>query len=593
MKMLRGVITALREAWRLAKPYFRSEEKWRAFGLLAVVMLLNLIVVYGQVLNTYWFKYAYNALQQKNASAFWKLAVTYMHVPEFPYWIPGFLGIGVLLTVASTYATYLQQLLQIRWWQWLTRNFVNDWMGGRAYYQLALRGDSDSTVDNPDQRIANDLNNFVGNNLNLSISFITNLFSLGSYVGILWSASAAMTMFGSHIPGYLVWAALLYSGFGTLFAHLIGRRLIKLNFLQQRFEADLRFNLVRIRENTEQIALYGGERQETSGVMNRFQAIYLNWWQIMKRTKMFNFFTLGFSNFAVFVALIVAAPDYFSGVISLGVLMLINSSFGNVQNSFSWIIGSYQQIVSWRATVQRLDGFERAVAEAHRRSDNPGVVATQEGDRVRADALSIDLPDGSSLFSESGFEIDRGTPLAIVGPSGTGKSTLLRMLAGIWPFGRGRISRPAGKLMFMPQKPYFPIGSVKQAVTYPRPVYEVADDAVREVLEAVGLGRLGDKLETIDNWTLRLSGGEQQRLAIARVLLIRPDWLFLDESLSSLDPPAARSLFETLQKRLPQTQIVSVAHDATLVDLHPRRAALRHDEDGAIRLDAAAPVPGE
>lgn len=593
MKMLRGIIAATREAWRLAKPYFRSEEKWKAFGLLAVVMILNIVVVYGQVLNTYWFKYAYNALQQKNAGDFWKLAVTYMHVPEFPFWIPGFLGIGVILTVASTYATYLQQLLQIRWWQWLTRNFVDDWMEGRAYYQLALRSDGDSTVDNPDQRIAVDLNNFVGSNLNLSISFVTNLISIASYVGILWSASAPMTLFGSHIPGYLVWAALLYSGLGTLFAHLIGRKLIKLNFLQQRFEADMRFNLVRIRENTEQIALYGGERVEASGVMNRFEAIYLNWWQIMKRTKMFNFFTLGFTNFAIFVSLIVAAPDYFSGVISLGVLMLINSSFGNVQSSFSWIISSYQQIVTWRATVQRLDGFERAVTEAHRRSASSGVTARQEGDRLRADDLAIDLPDGTPLFAESRFDLDRGAPLAIVGPSGTGKSTLLRMLAGIWPFGRGRISRPAGKLMFMPQKPYFPIGSLKQAVTYPRPPYDVSDDAVLDVLNTVGLGALGDRLEAIDNWTLRLSGGEQQRLAIARALLIRPDWLFLDESLSSIDQAGARSLFATMQARLPETQIVSVAHDASLIDLHPRRAALKRDEDGALRFDAAAPVPGE
>ena len=592
--VIRGVFRATAEAWRLAKPYFRSQEKWAAYGLLAAVMVLNLFTVYGQVLNTYWFKYAYNALQQKQAGAFWALAVTYQHVPVFPYLIPGFLGIGAILTISSTYAVYLQQMLQIRWWRWLTESFVGDWMAGRAYYQLALAGETGTPVDNPDQRIADDLDNFVSGNLVLAISFVTNIVSIVSYIGILWAASAPMRLFGAHVPGYLVWAALLYSGLGTLIAHLIGRKLIDLNFLQQRYQADMRFNLVRIRENTEQIALYGGEREESSGVMRRFEAIRLNWWQIMRRTKAFNFFSLGFTNFAIFVALIVGAPDYFAGIISLGELMLINSSFNNVQTAFSWFISSYQQIVTWRATVQRLDGFERAVRAAGARSARPRITSGEGGEELLAENLAIDLPDGRPLLAQARFALSRDGPLAITGPSGAGKSTLLRTFAGIWPFGHGRISRPAGKLMFLPQKPYFPLGTLKQVVTYPRPPAEVADEAVLEALRDVGLPGLAKRLAETDNWTLRLSGGEQQRLALARALIVKPDWLFLDEAFSALDEDAARTLFAMLCARLPKTQIVSAVHNTTLIELHPRRVTLQSVASGAMRLAfAEKAVPGQ
>jgi len=593
MKLLRNMILASKEAWRLAKPYFRSEDKWKAYGLLAAIMLLNIIVVYGQVLNTYWFKYTYDALQKKNAASFWQLAVTYQHVPDFPYLIPGFLGIGVLLTVTGTYAVYLQQMLQIRWWKWLTREFVGDWMGGRAYYKLALTAESGSAVDNPDQRIANDLELFVAANLNLSISFVTNIISIVSYVGILWAASAPMRMFGLHIPGYLVWAALLYSGLGTLFTHLIGYKLIGLNFRQQQYQADLRFNLVRVRENTEQIALYKGEEQETGGIMGKFGWIYDNWWQIMRRTKALNFFTLGFTNAAIFFSLIVAAPDYFAGIISLGVLMLINSSFGNVQSAFSWFVGAYPQIVGWRATVQRLDGFERAVRAAHEDESHRALQVGTGGKSLTADDLAIDLPNGAALLRARHLEIPRGGPVAITGVSGAGKSTLLRTFAGIWPFGRGKVIRPEGEIMFLPQRPYFPLGTLKQAVAYPRDEAAIDDETVRAALDAVGLAGLAERLDQVDNWALRLSGGEQQRLAIARALLVKPDWLFLDEALSALDEKSARSLFALVQARLPDTQIVSVAHHASMVDLHARVAALRPDAAGSMRLELGEAVPGE
>ena len=583
--MGRSAIAPVSAAWRLAKPYFCSEEKWKAYRLLVIVITFSLITIYGQVLNTYWFKYAYNALQQKQATAFWALTVTYFRVPVFPYIIPGFISIGVILTVFSCYATYFQQMLQITWLRWLTNNFVENWMAHRAHYQLTLGGEIGSSVDNPDQRITDDLNNFVSSRLALTISLLTNLVTVASFVAILWSTSAPMRPLGLHIPGYLVWAALLYSGFGTLFGHLIGRKLIDLNVLQQRFRADMRFNLVRIRENTEQIALYGGEPEEVAGVMRRFLAVYLNWWQIMRRTKAFNFFALGFANFAIIISLIVGAPDYFAGTISLGVLMLISSSFSSVQTALSWLVSSYQQFVDWRAAVQRLDGFERGVHEAQVRAEHPGITVTTSGDSFVAEDLTIFSPDGRALFNRLRFDFGRGSPLAITGPSGCGKSTLFRALAGIWPFGHGRINRPAGRVMFLPQKPYFPLGSLKAAVTYPRASHEIPDDVVRAALTDIGLQQLGGELERIDNWALRLSGGEQERLALARALIARPDWLFLDEALAALDENAARSVFETLRANLPTTHVVSIAHHAAVIQLHPCRVRFAVEPTGATRIE--------
>ncbi|MDD2877086.1 MAG: ABC transporter ATP-binding protein/permease [Acidiphilium sp.] len=592
MKFLRNVWAALRDTWRLSKPYFQSDQKWRAYGLLAANLILSLITVYGVVLNTYWFRYSYDALQTKNAGMFWQLAYGYIRVKEVPYIVPGFLEIGVLLTAASVYAVYFTQMLEIRWRTWLTHYFVQAWLQGRAYYQISLTAKAGTALDNPDQRIADDVRSFVSNTLSLGLSFITNLTSIFSYIAILWSISGMIKPFGVAVPGYLVWIALGYSVLGTAFVHLIGRKLIPLTFQQQQVDADFRYNLVRVRENTEQIALYGGEAQEAGGLSERFTAIVGNWWKIMRRTKMLNFFYYGFVNTATFVGLVVAAPAFFAGAISLGALQQIGSAFGNTQGAFSWFVNSYQQIVLWRATVQRLDGFERAVRAAHRTDGQRALRTEVVGTGMQAHELAIDLPDGRHLFAQSELKIAPGTPIAITGPSGAGKSTLFRTLAGIWPFGHGQISRPAGQLMFLPQKPYFPLGSLKQAVAYPREAQEVTDAAVRIALMDVGLGELTGGLEQVDNWTMRLSGGEQQRLALARALIVRPDWLFLDEALSALDEPAALELFGVVRARLPATQIVSISHQASVVDLHPRRAQLTPDASGAMHLTDAAAGPG-
>jgi putative ATP-binding cassette transporter len=587
MAKLRLISTALGDAWRLAKPYFRSEEKWFAWGLLAAIIALNLFLVYLNVIYTYWFRVAYNALQAKDAGAFWASMVTYSVVKGYPWFVPGFVYFAFGTVTVSVYAFYLNQMLEIRWRRWITNRFVEEWLERRAYYQISLTAHAGSALDNPDQRIADDLRSFVSDNLSLGINFIANVVNLVSFIFVLWYIAPPLKFHGFVVPGWLVWTALIYSVIGTYFTNLIGRKLIPLSFQQQQVDADFRFNLMRVRENTEQIALYQGEAEEVDGLHHRFGAIYRNWWLIMLRTKALNFFTIGFAQVALIFPTIVAAPGYFAGIFTLGVLMQIGSVFGNVQGAFSWFIGAYTQLVTWRATVQRLDGFERAVRLAHGRMDNN--VSTAPGARaLEIDGLALDLPDGRRLIEQDHLSIRPGEPIAITGPSGAGKSTLFRAIAGIWPFARGRISRPEGKLMFLPQKPYFPLGSLKRAVAYPAQEHEIDDQRVRQALSDVGLDALAGQLEATDNWTLRLSGGEQQRLALARVLLAEPDWLFLDEALSALDEPAVKSLFSLLRQRLPKTQIVSIAHHEAMVALHPRQALLVPDGAGHSRLAEVA-----
>ncbi len=584
---LRNIAAALGDAWRLAKPYFKSEEKWFAWGLLAAVIALNLFLVYLNVIYTYWNQEFFNTLQAKNEAAFWRSFFNYNLVKGYPWFVPGWFYYAVAAILVSVYSTYLTQMLEIRWRRWITNRFVEEWLERRAYYQISLTAHAGSPLDNPDQRIADDLRSFVATNLSLGINFIANLVNLFSFVFVLWFLVPPLKLGGFAISGWLVWVALIYSVIGTYFTQLIGRKLIPLNFQQQQVDADFRFNLVRVREHTEQIALYQGEAEEVDGLHHRFGAIYRNWWLIMLRTKALNFFLYGFNTTALIFPLLVAAPGYFAGVFTLGVMMQIGNIFGNVQGSFSWFVTAYPDLVTWRATVQRLDGFERAVRNAHLHAGDGAAIAP--GSRsLEIDDLALGLPDGRRLIEQPHLSIRPGEPIAITGPSGAGKSTLFRAIAGIWPYAKGRVSRPEGKLMFLPQKPYFPLGSLKRAVAYPSQEHEIGDQRVRQALEDVGLAGFGAQLEAIDNWTLRLSGGEQQRLALARALLAEPDWLFLDEALSALDEPAVKTLFALLRRRLPDTQIVSIAHHEAIVALHPRQAALVPDGAGLSRLAEVA-----
>ena len=582
---MRRIGPFLRDAWRLTAPYWRSEERWRARLLLGVVVALNLSLVGMSVLLSYWNREFFNALQEKDAAAFWALLFWGRMTDSGP--MPGFVFVAALYILVAVYQLYLRQALQMRWRRWLTREYLDRWLDGRAYYRIAL---TDPGTDNPDQRIADDVRLFTENTLTLGLGLMNSVVTLASFVVVLWGLSGPISVLGVEVPGYMVWVALLYAALGTGLAHLVGRRLIPLNFQRQRVEADFRFALVRLRENAEGVALYGGEADEKRGLLARFGALIENWWAIMVATKRLTFFTAGYGQVAVVFPFVVAAPSYFGGAIPLGGLTQTATAFGQVQGSLSWFVENYAALTEWRATVERLLGFDRAVAAAR--------AAAARGDGVRAapaaapdlalEGVSLALPDGRALIEGAQARVAPGEAVLITGPSGSGKSTLFRAIAGIWPFGAGRVGIPEGaRALFLSQRPYLPLGTLRRAVCYPRDAAEFDDAAVRAALADAGLAHLLPRLDEEDAWAQRLSGGEQQRVALARALLLRPDWLFLDEATASLDPEAEARFYGLLKERLPGAALISIAHRPAVARYHGRALRVR---DGRLE-EAPAPAP--
>jgi putative ATP-binding cassette transporter len=550
----------LREAWGLIRPYFvSSEERWSARGLLAAVIGLNLILTALNVEYTYFTKYIYDALQDYNLAAFLKLMFTYDRVPAFPYFMPGFVSYVIVLIVVSVYALYLNQILQIRWRRWMTNDFSARWLDGRAHYALSLANQGIVGVDNPDQRISDDLNDFTTNALSLGLDLLSNVVTLLSFITVLFAISGSIKIFGVTIPGYMVWLALIYSAGGTVITHLIGRRLIWLNFNQQRVEANFRYSLIRVRENPEAIALSGGEAEELVGLRERFTDVWENFWLIMRRTKLLGFFTSGFGTIAGNFALLAASPRYFAHTLQLGGLLQLGQVFGNVQSPMSWIVNSYPNLVALSATTARLHSFSQAVAAA-REAATTGPQRHDGGTALSLSNLTLTLPGGRTLVENASLTLPPGAPIFLTGPSGAGKSTLMRAIAGIWPHGEGTVSCPEGRVLFLPQRPYFPLGALKRAITYPDAPDATQDDKIIEALQAVELADLATRLHDTENWGQVLSGGEQQRLSLARAVIAQPDWLFLDEALSALDDPLAEKMQAMLAARLPKTTVVAITH---------------------------------
>jgi putative ATP-binding cassette transporter len=464
----------------------------------------------------------------------------------------------------------------------MTKAYLGNWLDSANHYRMQLLGDA---ADNPDQRIAEDIQLFVERTLTIGIGLLSALVTLGSFVIILWTLSVAapLHVFGRewNIPGYLVWAALIYAVVGTYFTHLIGWPLVGLNFNQQRFEADFRFNLVRVRENSEQIALLKGEPAETDRLVERFGRVVGNWLLIMKRTKRLTFFTAAYSQVSIVFPYVVVSPAYFANKMQLGGLMQTASAFNSVQNSLSFFINVYRSLAEWRSVIQRLDGFGLAVVAAKAAAHTPPVVEVQAGDgrAVELD-VAVNLPAGMPLVASDNVKMARGEPVLVTGPSGSGKSTLFRAIAGIWPFGSGRVVVPRdARLMMLPQRPYFPVGSLTAAVTYPAEPGHYDRERVAEAISAVGLPALAQRLDEEAHWNRMLSLGEQQRLGIARAILQAPDFLFLDEATASLDEPSEAVLYRLLQERLPNATVVSIGHRSTLTAFHRRRLALERDGD--------------
>ena len=550
--------------WHLFRGYWNSEHKWKARGLLAFVIGLNFFGVYLLVRLNSWYNEFYNALQQYQVDSFWPL------VGEFT-------GVAMLYIVIAVYAIYLRQAVQIKWRTWLTDKYLSRWLKGQVYYRLQVQN---SDTDNPDQRISEDINQFVNLSLQLLIGFLKQLTTLVAFGVVLWNLSGAFTLnLGGQdivIYGYMFWFSFVYSGIGTVCAHLVGRKLIGLNFEQQRFEADFRFNMMRVRENSESIAFYGGENAENKGFHERFAKVISNFWQLMKQTKILNFYVNGYAQLAVIVPLILAAPQYFAGAIALGGLMQTVSAFGRVQDALSYFVESYDSIAQLAAVVKRLDTFTEHMERAEM-VENGVRPQTADDTELRVEDLRVQLPDSRVLLENCSLTLPAGSRLLVTGSSGCGKSTLLRTLAGIWPYGKGKLSlQKNSRLLFLPQKPYLPLGSLRRALYYPGTAAG-SDAALQAVLVKVGLDKFVTRLDEVDDWSRILSLGEQQWLAFARVLLQKPDWVFLDEATSALDEPREAEVYELLKKELPQMGVVSVGHRSTLYAQHEQELKLAGD----------------
>jgi len=586
---MRALRSFVRDAWRLSAPYFRSEEKWSAWGLLASILALRLSLVGMTVVLSFWNREFFNSLQEKDFGAFWELLFLYRQTPSG--FMPGFCEIAALYIVVSVYFTYLSQWLQIRWRRWLTVRFLDEWLADRAYYRISLTSDRDGIgTDNPDQRIAEDIRDFIDNTLTFGISLLANIVTLVSFLGILWSLSGTVTLFGIGVPGYMVWVAVAYAVVGTGLTHFVGRPLATLRFRQQRVEADFRYSLVRVRENMEGIALYSGELEEKQVLGQRFHSLIGNWWAIMQRTKLLNTLVAGYEQVAVVFPFIVAAPRYFSGQIPLGGLTQTAGAFGRVQDALSWFITRYGDLAQWHAIVERLMTFHRAIVAA-RAAFGTGIVPSDAADgSVQMRDFTLELPNGVKLLADADLVLEPGHSVVVTGRSGSGKSTLFRALAGIWPFGHGRVQRPIERCLFLPQRPYIPLGTLRHAITYPHAPDGFSQEEIMRALEDTGLAQFGPMLDTDENWAQQLSGGEQQRVAIARALLSKPDWLFLDEATASLDPEAEAALYSTLKTRLPNTTLVSIAHRPSVAAFHERRLVLNREAGKPGELVPGAPV---
>jgi len=551
--------------WKLTAPYWRSRD-WKLAWILTVVIVgMNLGLVGIDVIYNYWNRDFFNSLQGKNETAYWHL-------------LGKFCLIAGSYIIVAVYYLYLRQMLMIRWRRWMTDTLLRRWLNNRTYYLLQL---ADYGTDNPEQRIEQDINSFTQATVNLTVGLLGSVVTLFSFTLILWSVSGSISFAVAGqtitIPGYMLWAAILYAAVGTYLAYRLGRPLVGIHFVQERLNASFRFGMSRLRENAESIAFYGGEADENRRLDGAFDKVWRNWFQLMKQTKRLTWFTSFYGQAASVFPFFVAAPRYFSGAIALGQLTQIADAFSSVQSALSWFVEAFTQLAEWKASVNRLiafvDAIEKAEQDAARMSSL--VVHHDAQSYLTADLAEVALPDGRQLLNEIGFAIHPGQRVLIDGPSGSGKTTLFRTLAGLWPFGRGKVQLPSERrTLFLPQKPYLPIASLREALCFPMAPDVVSTEQVVEALKAVNLDALAARLDERENWSLILSGGEQQRIAIARAILTKPDWLFLDEATSALDEDSEEKMYQLLTERLPQAAIISIAHRSRLRKFHDLRLSI-------------------
>ena len=558
----------LQDTWNLIRDYWYSEEKWQARGLLAVIVTLNLAFVYILVLINKWFNRFYSALQNYDKA-------------EIISAMGEFCLLAAFHVAIAVYKFYLQQMLEIKWRRWLTHTYLNTWLKNRMYYRLQL---TDRYTDNPDQRISEDLRLFTSYTLNLSLGFLKAVVTLVSFIAILWQLSGTLVIpLGQQqvtIYGYMVWVALGYAVIGNWLAHKIGKTLAKLNFDQQRYEADFRFSMVRLRENSESIAFYGGEVREEQGFVTRFGKVFANYWQIMKRRKQLTWFASIYGQIAIIFPTVVSLPRYFAGEIQIGGLLQITQAFDKVQDSLSFFIDNYAAAAEWKSVVDRLTGFVGKMHEVSALINSNDFIQSGSEPVLAVHELNVDLPDGRRLLSGLNLSLAAGDSLLVTGPSGSGKSTLLRALSGLWPYAQGTITLPeTRKILFLPQKSYLPLGTLRDVLLYPGPSEQVTDEDIYAAMSLCRLDSLKEQLDRVEDWSHVLSLGEQQRIAFVRALIHKPVWLFMDEATSALDEPTERALYTLLKERLQGTAMVSVGHRGTLAGYHKKKLTL----DGAGR----------
>lgn len=541
-----------RDVWYLTKSYWQSEEKKKAFFLLGCIIALTLGVVYMLVLLNQWNNSFYSALQNYDAK---KIFDELIH----------FSWLAAIYILLAVYSYYLQQTLILNWRRWLTTRFIDIWLQNKTYYNLQMFG---KDTDNPDQRISEDVRQFVEMTLSFGIGILKAFCTFASFVVILYnlSGSLSFTFMGKTwtINGYMLWASLLYSVIGTYITHIVGRKLVKINFIQQKYEADFRFSMIRLRESAESVAFYRGEAQEGSVFKQRFKMLLDNFWKLVNKQKQLVFLNSGYSQIAIIFPFVVAMNRYLTKEVTLGGLMQVASAFGRVQDSLSYFVDMYSSIAQWQAVVMRLTCFGHHMHDVYQQAERFHVERFAAADVVEVNNMQINLPDGKPLLENISFTLHPGHNVLIKGVSGSGKSTLLRAISGIWPFVDGKIFLPErDKLMFIPQKSYLPLGTLRAALNYPgnKPI---DDTELIYLMDLCQIGYLKDKLDLEADWSHVLSVGEQQRLAFVRAHIQQPQWLFLDEATSALDEDTEATMYSLLQERLQQTTVVSVGHRSTL-----------------------------
>lgn len=551
--------------FHLITPYWNSEEKKSARLYLAAIITLTIAAVYMTLLLNEWFNSFYSALQNYDSDAVYRGLLR-------------FTGLAFAHIAFAVYSYYLQQRLALRWRKWMTKNYLAKWTGQQMYYRLEMF--SQGTADNPDQRISEDINLFTARTLSFMSGLLRSATTIVCFIFVLWNLSEILSFSAAgqefHIYGYLVWTALAYSVLGTWITHKVGHRLVSLNYLQQKLEADFRFSMVRLRETAESVAFYNGAAKEEAFLSNRFMTLLRNTLFIIKKQKQLSWLTNSYAQIAIIFPFVVTVPRYLSQNISLGGLMQIANCFGKVQDAMSYFVDVYASLAEWQSCAERLLSFDKHIAAIEKETEEKSgsLVREETPDRLRLTDVTISVPAMDEnkrtreIISSASCTIKSGEHVILKGPSGSGKSTLLRTLAGFWPYVKGHISMPApSEMMFIPQKPYIPMGTSAEAASYP---LETADKEILSLLLVeCGLSHLMEKPDTEADWSHILSLGEQQKLAFVRVFLRKPKWVFLDEATSAMDEETEEKMYRLLTA-LPGTTVISIGHRSTLDKWHDR-----------------------